>query len=142
MGPRLHRWTWLAALAAAAALPAAQAQPFRLQCDVEGRLPEPAARVAPARVSIELQVIGRHLYFNVSGPSHYQMRVSTLVTEEFKGENLTSNTQLGARRTERRTDKETELLIERGSLELSAHHDVSVGGKVQRFKYSGKCRQA
>lgn len=129
-------------LALAATLPAAQAQPFKLQCEVEGKLPEPAARVAPARVTVELQVIGRHLYFTVLGPTLYAMRVSTLVTEEFKGENLTSSSQLGARRLERKSERETELLIERGSMELSAHHDVNHAGKVQRFKYAGKCRQA
>lgn len=123
-------------------LPAAWAQPFKLQCDVEGKLPEGTPRVAPARVAIELQVIGRHLYFTVTGPSHYAMRVSTLVSEDFQGENLTSSSQIGARRLERKTDKETELLIERGSMELTAHNDVSVGGKAQRFKYSGKCRPA
>ena len=124
------------------AWPVAQAQTFKMQCEVEGKLPEPAPRIAPARVVVELQVIGRHLYFTVVGPGHYAMRVSTLVTDEFQGENLTSSSQLGARRQERKTERETELLIERGSLELSAHHDVSFGGKVQRFKYAGKCRQA
>ena len=140
-----HRLRMLQAaslLVLAAAWPPAQAQTFKLQCEVEGKLPEPAPRVAPARVTVELQVIGRHLYFTVVGPGHYAMRVSTLVTEEFKGENLTSSSQLGARRLERKSERETELLIERGSMELSAHHDVSLGGKVQRFKYAGKCRQA
>jgi hypothetical protein len=32
-------------------------------------------------------------------------------------------------------------LIERGSIELAAHNDVSVQGKLQRFKYTGKCKQ-
>ncbi len=123
-------------------LPAARAQPFKLQCEVEGKWPEGTPRVAPARVTIELQVIGRHLYFTVIGPTHYAMRVSTLVSEDFKGENLTSSSQIGARRMERSTSKETELLIERGSMELSAHNDVSLAGKVQRFTYAGKCRPA
>ncbi len=131
----------LAALALLAA-PLAQAQPFKLQCEVEGKWPEGTPKVVPARIGIELQVIGRHLYFTVSGPAPYAMRVSTLVSEDFQGENLTSSSQVGARRLERSSRKETELLIERGSMELSAHHDTGQAGKVQRFAYTGKCRPA
>jgi len=120
----------------------AWAQPFKLQCEVEGRWPEGTPRMSPARVTVELQVIGRHLYFTVIGPPSYAMRVSTLVSEDFQGENLTSSSQIGARRLERSTNKETELVIERGSMELTAHNDQSLGGKLQRFKYSGKCRPA
>lgn len=119
-----------------------RAQTFKLSCDVEGKLSEATVKVSPARVAIELQVIGRHLYFTVQGPPFYEMRVSTLVTEEFLGENLSSGSQIGARRQERRTQRETQLVIERGSMELSAHNDVSHAGKAQRFKYGGKCRQA
>jgi hypothetical protein len=81
------------------------------------------------------------LYFTVIGPRPYEMRVSTLVTEDYEGTNLTSASQLGARRRHRASGQETSLLIERGSIELAAHNDVSVQGKLQRFKYTGKCKQ-
>jgi hypothetical protein len=120
----------------------AWAQPFKLQCDVEGKFADAEGKAGQARVAIELQVIGRHLYFTVIGPKPYEMRVSTLVTEDYEGTNLTSSTQLGARRKHRASGQETSLLIERGSIELSAYNDVSVQGKLQRFKYAGKCRQS
>lgn len=139
-----RRWSAMLGLLAWALLSPAlvHAQTFKLSCDVEGKLSEGTVKVSAARVAVELQVIGRHLYFTVQGPPFYEMRVSTLVTEEFLGENLSSGTQIGARRQERRTQRETQLLIERGSMELTAHNDVSHAGKAQRFKYAGKCRQA
>ncbi len=130
----------MTALALATLASAALAEPFKLQCEVEGRLSENTTRLSPARVVVEIQAIGRHLYFNVVGPPMYAMRLSTLETEEFKGENLTSGLQLGARRVERRTQTETQLLIERTTMELSVHADVQHAGKAQRFSYTGKCR--
>lgn len=121
--------------------PAAWAQPFKLQCEVEGKYADAEGKASAARVGVELQVIGRHLYFTVIGPKPFEMRVSTLVTEEYEGTNLTSSTQLGARRRHRASGQETSLLIERGSIELSAYNDVPAQGKLQRFKYAGKCRQ-
>lgn len=120
----------------------AWAQPIKLQCEVEGKFADGEGKAGPARVAIELQVIGRHLYFTVIGPKPYEMRVSTLVTEDYEGTNLTSSTQLGARRKHRASGQETSLLIERGSIELNAYNDVSVQGKLQRFRYAGKCRQS
>jgi hypothetical protein len=119
----------------------ALAQPIKLQCEVEGGFADAQAKAAPARVAIELQVIGRHLYFAVIGPRPYEMRVSTLVTEDYEGTNLTSSSQLGARRRHRASGQETSLLLERGSIELAAYNDVPVQGKLQRFKYTGKCKQ-
>ena len=121
-------------------LSGAWAETFKLRCEVEGKFPESEPKVAPAQVTVELQLIGRHLYFKLVGPKYYEMRVSTLETEDFKGVNLNSGSRVGARRQERSTQRETEIVIERGSMELRAHHDVALSGKTQRFKYSGKCR--
>lgn len=129
------------ALAMVVVTPAAWAQPIKLQCEVEGKFADAEGKASAARVGVELQVIGRHLYFTVIGPKPFEMRVSTLVTEEYEGTNLTSSTQLGARRRHRASGQETSLLIERGSIELSAYNEVPVQGKLQRFKYAGKCRQ-
>ena len=126
----LASWSWVA-----------QAQPIKLQCEVEGKFADAEGKASASRVAIELQVIGKHLYFTVIGPKPYEMRVSTLVTEDYEGTNLTSSSQLGARRRHRASGQETSLLIERGSIELSAYNDVPVQGKLQRFKYAGKCRQ-
>ncbi len=123
-----HSWVLGSMLFASVAL----AQPIRLQCEVEGKFADAEAKAAPAKVAIELQVIG---------PRPYEMRVSTLVTEDYEGTNLTSASQLGARRRHRASGQETSLLIERGSIELAAYNDVLVQGKLQRFKYTGKCKQ-
>lgn len=123
-------------------LSGAWAENFKLRCEVEGKFPESVPKVAPAQVTVELQLIGRHLYFKVVGPTYYEMRVSTLESDAFKGVNLNSGSRVGARRQERSTQRETEIVIERGSMELSAHHDVALSGKTHRFKYAGKCRPA
>ena len=120
----------------------ASAQTFKLQCDLEGKPSEPVLRISPARVDLELQVIGRNLYFHMSGPPYYEMRVSTLVTDEFLGENLTSGTQVGARRQQRSTQRELEIVIERGSMEFTGHQDLVHAGKPLRMRYAGKCRPA
>lgn len=119
----------------------AWAQPIKMQCDVEGKFADTEGKATAARVAIELQVIGRHMYFTVIGPRPFEMRVSTLVTEDYEGANLTSSSQLGARRRHRASGQETSLLIERGSIEISAYNDVAAQGKLQRFKYTGKCKQ-
>lgn len=141
----LHRHWRRCALAGVlglAGLAAAQAETYKLRCEVEGKFPEQMPKVPPARVVVELQVIGRNLYFHVVGPTHYEMRVSTLVTDDYRGENLTSGDQIGARRQQRSSQRESEIVIERGSMELSAHNDVALAGKTTRFKYTGKCKQA
>ncbi|MFM7341374.1 MAG: hypothetical protein ACKO3Q_01620 [Betaproteobacteria bacterium] len=132
---------FLIGLSMVATFTLAQAQPIKLQCEVEGKFADAEGKATATRVAIELQVIGKHLYFTVLGPKPFEMRVSTLVTEEYEGKNLTSSTQLGARRRHRASGQETSLLIERGSIELAAYNDVSVQGKLQRFKYTGKCKQ-
>jgi hypothetical protein len=132
---------FLLGLSLSVAALAAQSQPIKLQCEVEGKFADAEGKATANRVAIELQVIGKHLYFTVIGPKPYEMRVSTLVTEGYEGANLTSSSRLGARRRHRASGQETSLLIERGSVELSAHNDVMVQGKLQRFKYTGKCRQ-
>ena len=119
----------------------AQAQVFKLLCDVEGKVPALDDLKLPAsKITVELQTIGKHLYFNVVGPRPYDMRVSSLETEAYLGSNLTSSSRLGARRKNRETEKETEIAIDRGSMELTAHNDTNYQGKAVRAQYSGKCK--
>ena len=74
----------------------AQAQTFKIECDAEGISQPDNRKLTPAKISIEIQSIGWHMYFNVIGPPDYQMRVSSLVTEQFLGTNLSNATRLGA----------------------------------------------
>ncbi len=134
-------WPWLAALALAGLAASAQAQVFKIECEVEGKIPSlDDTRIAPAKVTVELQTIGKHLYFNVVGPRYYQMQVSSLVTEAYLGTNLSSSTRIGARRKHRASDKESEIVIERSPVELIAHHDIDYKGKSVRLDYAGKCK--
>ncbi len=143
MAPRLNcKHTALMLGLGLLGLSGAWAETFKLRCEVDGKFADAVPKVAPAQVTVELQLIGRHLYFKVAGPTYYEMRVSTLESEDFKGVNLNSGSRVGARRQERSTQRETEIVIERGSMELSAHHDVALSGKTHRFKYAGKCRPA
>lgn len=117
------------------------AQVFKLQCNVEGKVPAlDDLKLPPTKITVELQTIGKHLYFNIVGPRPYDMRVSSLETEAFLGTNLTSSSRLGARRKNRESGKETEIAIERGSMELTAHNDTDFQGKAVRAEYGGKCK--
>ncbi len=119
----------------------ALAQVFKLQCSVEGKVPAlDDLKLPAAKVTVELQTIGKHLYFNVVGPRPYDMRVSSLETEAYLGTNLTSSSRLGARRKNRATEKETEIIIDRSSVELTAHNDTDYQGKAVRVDYAGKCK--
>jgi hypothetical protein len=120
---------------------AAQAQTFKMECEVEGLVPQQAnKRLAPAKVTLELQRIGVHMYFNVIGPADYQMRVSSLVTEQYLGTNLSSNESLGARKIHRASGRENQVLIDRQSVSYSGHNDVEQQGKTVRIHYEGKCK--
>ncbi|MFB0899571.1 MAG: hypothetical protein QMB14_08190, partial [Polaromonas sp.] len=50
----------------------AQAQTFKIDCDAEASIPQlDNKKLAPAKITIELQNIGSHVYFNVVGPVDY-----------------------------------------------------------------------
>ncbi len=48
----------------------AQAQTFKIDCDAEASIPLLEKKLVPAKITIELQNIGRHLYFNRCQPDH------------------------------------------------------------------------
>ena len=119
----------------------AQGQTFKLDCDAEGLIPQlDNKKLTPAKVSIELQTIGRHVYFNMVGPADYQMRVSSLITEHFLGANLTSATRLGAHKTNKDNGQENQLVIERSSAAFSGYNDALHSGRLVRVFYEGKCK--
>ena len=131
-----------AALLALAALGlSAQAQTFKIECEAEAIVPLQAnKKLAPAKITIELQRIGVHMYFNVLGPADYQMRVSSLVTEQYLGTNLSSQESLGARKLHRASGRENQVLIDRQTVNYSGYNDVEQQGKTVRIHYEGKCK--
>ena len=119
----------------------AQAQTFKLECEAEGLIVQlDNKKLPPAKVSIEIQNIGWHMYFNVVGPLDYQMRVSSLITEQYQGTNLSSASRLGANKKNKSNGHETQVVIDRATVSYSGYNDVDQRGKLVRIAYEGKCK--
>jgi hypothetical protein len=117
-----------------------QAQTFKIDCDAEANIPLLEKKLAPAKITIELQNIGRHVYFNVVGPADYQMRVSSLVTEQYLGANLTTAARLGAHKTNKASGRENQITIDRESVAYAGYNDTDYQGKSVRILFEGKCK--
>ena len=119
----------------------AQAQTFKLECEAEGLIVQlDNKKLPPAKVSIEIQNIGWHMYFNVVGPPDYQMRVSSLITEQYQGTNLSNASRLGANKKNKSNGHESQVIIERATVSYSGFNDVEQRGKLIRIAYEGKCK--
>ena len=119
----------------------AQAQTFKLECEAEGLIVQlDNKKLPPAKVSIEIQNIGWHMYFNVVGPPDYQMRVSSLITEQYQGSNLSNASRLGANKKNKSNGHETQVVIDRATVSYSGYNDVDQRGKLVRILYEGKCK--
>ena len=146
MQKKLWRPLWLCLRSAVLILvtgplaPMAQAQTFKIECDAEGISQPDNRKLTPAKISIEIQSIGWHMYFNVIGPPDYQMRVSSLVTEQFLGTNLSNATRLGANKKNKSNGHENQIIIERATVNYSGYNDVDQRGKLVRILYEGKCK--
>jgi hypothetical protein len=117
-----------------------QAQTFKIDCDAEANIPLLEKKLSPAKITIELQNIGRHVYFNVVGPADYQMRVSSLVTEQYLGANLTTAARLGAHKTNKASGRENQITIDRESVAYAGYNDTDYQGKSVRILFEGKCK--
>jgi hypothetical protein len=119
----------------------AQAQTFKIDCDAAASIPQlDNKKLAPAKITIELQNIGRHVYFNVVGPADYQMRVSSLITEQYLGANLTTAARLGANKKNKANGRENQITIERESVTYAGYNDTDYQGKSVRILFEGKCK--
>jgi hypothetical protein len=119
----------------------AQAQTFKIDCDAEASIPQlDNKKLTPAKITIELQNIGRHVYFNVVGPTDYQMRVSSLITEQYLGANLTTASRLGANKKNKMSGRENQITIERESVAYAGYNDTDYQGKSVRILFEGKCK--
>ncbi len=134
--------TWPQRLAAAfAALASVSAWGYTVTCEAQGSFPEmEKIIVKPATVEVNIESIGNHLYIKIEGPKLYGMFVNTLITEEFKGQDLTSKTSIWVKRTHIASQNETEIKITRQPVTLYAMKDVYRYGKNLKFLVTGPCQ--
>ena len=134
--------TWPQRLAAAfAALASVSAWGYTVTCEAQGSFPEmEKIIVKPATVEVNIESIGNHLYIKIEGPKLYGMFVNTLITEEFKGQDLTSKTSIWVKRTHIASQNETEIKITRQPVTLYAMKDVHRYGKNLKFLVTGPCQ--
>jgi hypothetical protein len=119
----------------------ANAQTFRMPCEVTGILHVGAAttQLKTEHIDVEILSMGRNLYFKVIGDGFYQLQTSTLTTEEFEGKNLSSTTQIGAHKRNKRSGLETEVRVERETVRLHAYNDFFQDDRRARVEFDGKC---
>jgi hypothetical protein len=114
---------------------------YTLTCDAQGSFPEmEKIIVKPATVEVNIESIGNHLYIKIEGPKLYATFVNTLITEEFKGQDLTSKTSIWVKRKHIASQDETEIKITRQPVTLYASKDVQRYGKNLKFLVTGACQ--
>lgn len=114
---------------------------YTLTCEAQGSFPEmEKIIVKPATVEVKIESIGNHLYIKIEGPKLYATFVNTLITAEYKGQDLTSKTSIWAKRTHIASQQETDIKITRQPVTLFASKDVQRYGKSLKFLVTGPCR--
>ena len=114
---------------------------YTLTCDVQGKFPELDKIVLePAIVTIDITSIGNHLYIKMDGPKLYNMFANTIISPEFEGQDLTSDTSIWVRRKNVQTKEETEIKITRHPVTVKAMKDVKRYGKDMKLLVSGPCQ--
>lgn len=114
---------------------------YTLTCEVQGSFPELEKMIVqPATVTIDISSIGNHLYIKMDGPKLYNMFVNTLISPEFEGTDLTSDTSIWVRRRNLQTKEEAEIKIRRQPVFVQAFKDVKRYGKEMKFLVSGPCK--
>ncbi len=114
---------------------------YTLTCEAQGSFPEmEKIIVKPATVEVKIESIGNHLYIKIEGPKLYATFVNTLITEEYKGQDLTSKTSIWVKRTHIASQQETEIKITRQPVTLLASKDVQRYGKSLKFLVTGPCQ--
>ena len=118
----------------------AQAQTFKMPCDVEGVIPAlDDKKIPPERIDIEIQGLGKNIFMKTVGSKYYQAITNSLTTEEFVGKNLTTEKGMGATRKHKKTGYETEIFIDRQTVMLTAFQDMEERGKKVRVQFTGPC---
>jgi hypothetical protein len=114
---------------------------YTLTCEAQGSFPEmEKIIVKPATVEVNIESIGNHLYIKIEGPKLYATFVNSLITQEYKGQDLTSKTSIWVKRTHIASQQETEIKITRQPVTLFASKDVQRYGKSLKFLINGPCQ--
>lgn len=120
--------------------PSLKAQSFIMPCDIQGVIPALEDKaVAPARVNVEIRTIGNNIFILLKGPAPYEMKLSTLTTNNNIGTNLTNPKFLGVRMKSKDTGREAEIKIDQKSVTLKGYNDIDYMGKFVRLVMSGPC---
>ena len=119
----------------------AQAQTFKMPCEVAGvmKVGSKSSTFRREAVEVEILTMGRNIYMKISGDSDYQMQASSLVTEEYTGQNLSTANQIGAKRIHRKTGSEYDIRVERESVRLHAKAEIFNGDKKIYLDFEGPC---
>lgn len=116
------------------------AQTFKMPCEVEATIAAMEdKKLPPERIEVEIQGMGKNIFLKTVGSKYYQLIANSLTTEEYVGKNLTTEKAMGATRKHKKTGYESEVLIDRQSVVLSAFHDIDEHGKKVRVQFSGPC---
>lgn len=120
--------------------PNVMAQTFKMPCEVEGTIAAmDDKKIPPERIDIEIQGMGKNIFLKTVGSKYYQLIANSLTTEEYVGKNLTTEKAMGATRKHKKTGYESEVLIDRQTVTLSAFHDIDEHGKKVRVHFTGPC---
>ncbi len=127
-------------LGLALAVTASQAQTFKMPCEVEGVIATlDDKKIPPERVDVEIQGLGKNIFLKTVGSKYYQVTTNSLTTDDFVGKNLTTDKGMGATRKHKKTGFESEIMIDRQTVVLSAFHDIDEHGKKVRVQFTGPC---
>lgn len=119
---------------------AALAQTFKMPCEVEASIPAlDDKKLPPERIDVEIQGMGKNIFLKTVGSKYYQLIANSLTTEDYVGKNLTTEKAMGATRKHKKTGYESEVLIDRQTVVLTAFHDLDEHGKKVRVHFSGPC---
>lgn len=121
-------------------VPAVSAQTFKMPCEVEGTMAAmDDKKIPPERIEVEIQGMGKNIFLKTVGSRYYQLIANSLTTEDYVGKNLTTEKAMGATRKHKKTGYESEVLIDRQTVTLSAFHDIDEHGKKVRVHFTGPC---
>ncbi len=120
--------------------PRAFSQTYLVHCDIDGVVPVLNGKVIKTTpIEMEVQVIGKNIYFLVKEPKIYAMRVNSIETEKFLCTNLSNEYKIGARIKDRASGLQSEITIDRKSAQVHGFHDLALKKSTVRVNFEGPC---
>jgi hypothetical protein len=117
-----------------------QAQTYLVHCDIDGVVPVLNNKaIKTTSIEMEVQVIGKNIYFLVKEPKIYAMRVNSIETEKFLGTNLSDEQRIGARIKDRALGLQSEITLNRKTAAVRGFHDLELKKSVVRINFEGPC---